>query len=69
LVLWRWFILETNRDAWRNRHETKRHSHFWVALIFAIAIPAVIITGLSIRQTWPTDFEPQKLSLLEEQTQ
>lgn len=69
LVLWRWFILETGRDAWPNRHSPPRHAHFWVAIVFAISIPAIIIVGLSVRQTWPGDFEPQKLSLLEEQNQ
>ena len=69
LVLWRWFILETKQDAWPNRHAPPRHAHYWIAIIFAIAIPGVIILGLSIRQTWPVDFEPQKLSLLQEQNQ
>jgi len=66
LVLWRWFILETKRDRWKNRHQPPRHAHFWVAIIFALTIPAIIIIGLSVRQTWPTNFEPQKLSLLKE---
>lgn len=69
LVLWRWFILETNRDAWPNRHSPPRHAHFWVAIVFALAIPSIIVMGLVVRQTWPTTFEPQKLSLLEEQSQ
>ena len=69
LVLWRWFILETKRDAWPNRHSPPRHAHFWVAIIFALAIPGIIMMGLAIKQTWPTQFEPQKLSLLEEQSQ
>lgn len=69
LVLWRWFILETNSDKWQNRHQPPRHAHFWVAIIFAVTIPAIIIIGLSVRQTWPTNFEPQKLSLLEEYKQ
>ncbi len=69
LVLWRWFILETKRDAWPNRHSPPRHAHFWVAIIFALAIPSIIVMGLVVRQTWPVNFEPQKLSLLEVQIQ
>lgn len=69
LVLWRWFILESKRDSWPNRHSPPRHAHYWVAIIFAISIPLIIIAGLTVRQTWPVDFEPQKLSLLEEHTQ
>jgi len=63
LVLWRWFVLETGRDQWQRRHEPPRHSHFWIAIIFAITIPGIIILGLSQRQTWPGDFQPQKISL------
>jgi len=63
LVLWRWFILETGRDHWPTRHEPPRHAHFWIAVIFAITIPGIIILGLSQRQIWPGDFQPQKLSL------
>lgn len=69
LVLWRWFILETKRDAWPNRHSPPRHAHFWVAIIFALAIPSIIVMGMVVRQTWPVNFEPQKLSLLEVQIQ
>ena len=72
LLIWPlvlWFILETKRDAWPNRHSPPRHAHFWVAIIFALAIPSIIVMGLVVRQTWPVNFEPQKLSLLEEQSQ
>ena len=65
LVLWRWFILETKRDSWPNRHSPPRHAHFWVAIALAISVPIIIFVSLSVRQTWPEDFEPQKLSLLE----
>ena len=69
LVLWRWYILESNRDAWSKRHSPPRHAHFWIATIFAITIPGIIILGLATRQIWPADFKPQKLSMLEETIQ
>lgn len=69
LVMWRWYILESKRDFWPNRHSPPRHAHFWVAIVFAISIPVIILIGLMVRQTWPVDFEPQKLSLFQEQSQ
>lgn len=62
LVLWRWFVLETGSDRWQNRHNPPRNAHFWVSIIFAISIPAIIIVGLAQRQVWPADFTPQKIS-------
>ena len=61
LVLWRWFVLETGRDHWPSRHRPPRRSHKWAALAFAFAIPAVIVTGVAVKQTWPEAFEPQRL--------
>lgn len=63
LVLWRWFSLETGRDRWRKRYLPVRDIHFWTSVLFVVAIVVIILTGLSIRQVWPGDFEPQKLSL------
>ena len=65
LVVWRWFILESGRDSWPKRHLPIRDAHFWVSIIFGAAIVLIIITGFSIRQVWPTAFEPQKLALVE----
>ncbi len=65
LVLWRWFVLATGRDSWPKRHLPVRDAHFWVSVIFGVSIGVIIITGFSIRQVWPTSFEPQKLTLLE----
>lgn len=67
LVLWRWYVLETGRDQWDKRHKPPRNAHFWVAVVFAASIPAIIIVGLAQRQTWPADFTPQKIS--QEQSQ
>jgi len=69
LVLYRWYILETGKDNWEKRHKPPRNAHFWVAIIFALAIPSIILLGLSQRQIWPVDFVPQKLSMLVESVQ
>ncbi|MEM7524706.1 MAG: hypothetical protein AAF360_13290 [Pseudomonadota bacterium] len=61
LVLWRWLVLETGRDNWANRHRPPRRSHGIAAIAFAVAIPAIIITGLAVKQTWPEAFEPELL--------
>ncbi len=61
LVLWRWAILEAGRDNWAKRHRPPRRAHRLAALLFALAIPAMIIVGLSVRQTWPGSFEPVRL--------
>lgn len=58
LVLWRWIVLESGRDNWAKRHLPPRRSHGFAALAFAIAIPAIIITGVAIKQTWPADVAP-----------
>ncbi|MEM7547388.1 MAG: hypothetical protein AAF367_17805 [Pseudomonadota bacterium] len=62
LVLWRWIVLETGRDHWPNRHRPPRRAHRYVALVFAIMMPAVILTGIAIKQTWPEGFTPVQLS-------
>ena len=58
LVLWRWLLLETKRDDWKNRHRPPRLSHRYAALAFAVMIPLTIATGLAVKQTWPEAFEP-----------
>ena len=62
LVLWRWFVLETGNDKWEKRYKAPRNAHFWVAIIFALSIPSIIVLGLAQRQTWPADFTPQQIS-------
>jgi len=62
LVLWRWAVLETGRDAWARRHRPPRAAHFRVAIVLAVLIPATLITGFAIRQSAPTDIAPVRLS-------
>jgi len=68
-VLWRWYILESGRDQWSKRHKPPRDAHFWVAILFVVSIPCIILLGLSQRQTWQSDFTPQQLSAGKEQSQ
>ncbi|MEO1492748.1 MAG: hypothetical protein AAFV19_11400 [Pseudomonadota bacterium] len=53
LVAWRWWQLETGRDAPLARHRPPRawHRRFWI--VFACAIPAILILGLIVRQDGP----------------
>lgn len=55
LVLWRWWTLETERLGWQRRYQAVRGAHGWVWLVLALLIPAIFITSLSVRQTWPTN--------------
>ena len=65
LVLWRWWVLETNRDVWALRHRPPRRAHAVAALIMVVVIPAIFVAALSLRQTWPSGYEPQRLGAVE----
>lgn len=69
LVAWRWFVLETGRDRWPERHKPPREAHFKVAILFAGSIPLILVIGLLVRQDWPADYVPQKISEAQEQQQ
>ena len=69
LVLWRWWVLETNRDSWVKRHAPPRRIHFAAAMVLAVAIPVIIALGWVNRPVWPSDFVPQKLPVESENTQ
>lgn len=62
LVLWRWYIYETGAEKWQNRYDPPRRAHFTVGWILPIGICLIILTGLSLRQTWPSDIAPVRLS-------
>ena len=62
LVVWRWFILETGRENPFSRFRPVRQAHDAVAIILAIAIIGIIALGLNIRQQWPADTAPIRLS-------
>ena len=62
MVLWRWYILAGGKDVWSRRYRPRRATHQWVALITPVAIVLIIVTGLSLRQTWPADIAPVQLT-------
>ncbi|GFE50059.1 hypothetical protein So717_18120 [Roseobacter cerasinus] len=62
LVLWRWYLFESGRERWPGRYDPPRRAHFVVGWLLPIGICAIIVIGLSQRQTWPTDIAPLQLS-------
>lgn len=62
LVLWRWYILASDRDVWAKRHKPRRHTHRLFAYAMPIIIVAIIVTGLSVRQQWPDHIAPEQLT-------
>jgi len=69
LVLWRWWVLETGRDNPDSRFHPVRKAHGVSAVMLALIVIGTIILGLSSRQQWPVDFEPERLSAPEETSQ
>ena len=64
LVLWRWARLEAGSDAWISRYQPPRSVHLPVAILLAAALGFAVIAGLSVRQSWPADVVPERLSEL-----
>lgn len=62
LVLWRWWVLETGRDQWQFRHAPPRRSHVKVWTVLALLIPAIFVSALAVRQTWPAHIAPERLT-------
>ena len=61
LVLWRWWVLATKRDAWRARHHPPRKVYGPVSAVFATLIVVTLVTTFLIRQSWPDDMAPVQL--------
>ena len=62
LVLWRWWQIETESAAWAARYRPVRASYGAAVVLMSIGIVVIVITGLSVRQTWPTDIAPVQLT-------
>ncbi|WP_298837081.1 hypothetical protein [uncultured Roseobacter sp.] len=69
LVLWRWYVWETGREAWGRRYDPPRKAHFAVGMILPAGIALIILTGLALRQTWPADVAPVQLLPAQEVSQ
>ncbi|WP_299553124.1 hypothetical protein [uncultured Tateyamaria sp.] len=62
IVLWRWWQIETERAAWADRYRPVRASYGLAIIAMSIGILVIVITGLSVRQTWPADIAPVQLT-------
>ena len=62
LVLWRWWQIESESAAWAARYRPVRASYGLAVILMSIGIVAIVITGLSLRQTWPADIAPVQLT-------
>ena len=62
LVLWRWWQIEVENTPWAARYRPVRAPHGPFVIAMSIGIVVIVITGLSIRQTWPADAVPVQLS-------
>ena len=62
IVLWRWWRIETEAAGWAGRYRAVRRWHGPAVIAMSVAVVAIILTGLSVRQTWPADAVPVQLS-------
>ncbi|WP_171173341.1 hypothetical protein [Ruegeria sp. HKCCD8929] len=69
LVLWRWWTLESGRFDPNSRYRPVRAAHGLVAIVLCIVVLGTIILGLSVRQHWPADVAPQRLTAFGEVSQ
>ncbi len=51
IVLWRWWLLETGRDAWPLRHRPQRRFHGRAWMVMAVAVPLIFIAAMLARQS------------------
>lgn len=61
LVLWRWWVIATHRDAWRARHLPPRDVYRPLAVIFCVLVVLAVLTSFLIRQSWPDHIAPVQL--------
>lgn len=62
LVLWQWQRLEQGDGDWAFRYRPLRAAHLPVAIALAASLALAVIVGLTVRQSWPADTAPVKLS-------
>lgn len=62
LVAWRWFREETGAARWQGRHSPPRAAHGVAAVLMGIVVIATLAVSFSVRQTWPADTAPVRLT-------
>ncbi len=62
LVLWRWWQIESETAPWIKRYQPVRASYGVAIFVMCAAILFALISGLSVRQSWPVDIAPEQLS-------
>ena len=65
LVLWRWWQIESDTAAWLPRYRPIRESYGIAVVLMTAIITIALITGLSVRQTWPADIAPEQITKAE----
>ncbi|WP_193555787.1 hypothetical protein [Hwanghaeella grinnelliae] len=63
IVLWRWRLAASGREAWRNRHTPQRKAIGRLGFGLAACIAAILLTALMVRPDGSTPPPPEKLSL------
>jgi len=61
LVLWRWGVLELDRDEWRDRYRPELRGQMVLGVTMAVLIPVIALGSLALRQTPTTDIAPVQL--------
>ncbi len=62
LVLWRWMREETGQADHAARYAPPRRAHGVAAVLMAAIVVVTLLTAFTIRQTWPADAAPTRLS-------
>ena len=62
LIIWRWFREETGRGSEDARYKPPRRALGVAALLLALVVGVTLMIAFSIRQTWPADIAPTRLS-------
>ena len=62
IVLWRWWQIEAEAAPWAARYRPVRASYGAAVILMSLGIVAIVVAGLSVRQSWPADAAPVQLS-------
>ena len=65
LAIWRWYRITTQTETWANRYMPPRAVHSVFAAGLALAVVALLLAGMLVRQEWPGDITPERLAVSE----